>query len=87
MTVDPYPLIRLWQAVAQQAIQDATYGREFEIEARCFIAGKTFDAICQLTNLNAALIRGQLDDPDLYERFRKRLAGRRSADGQEKANH
>lgn len=70
------PVIRLWQGVAMQAIQDASHG---SWEARHFIAGPSFDAICQMTDLSAPLIREQIDDPDLWKRFVRALGGRRTA--------
>lgn len=80
MTVDPFPLIRLWQAVVQQAVQDACYSREDERDAREWIASRNFELVCNITGLSSAEIRRQLDDPDLYDRFRRNLGGRRKAD-------
>lgn len=78
--IDPFPYIRLWQAVVLQAVQDACYGREHEHGARRFIASRNFELLCDVIGLSSAEIRHQIDDPDLYERFRQNLGGRRKAD-------
>jgi hypothetical protein len=71
--------VRLWQAVATQALLDgstANPSKAHRYEARAFVAGSTFTAICEQTNLNAQALRERMDDPFLFERLQEYRGGR-----------
>lgn len=67
---DPWPVVRLWQAVLVQAIYDASHPNPHQLEAQTFVAGKLFADLCDLLNLNERVIRLGLEG-DVWERMRK----------------
>lgn len=69
---------RLWQAVVVQAVQDALSDSVcIRNEARFFIRSGAFEAICELTDLNARRLRADLDRDDLSGGFSKTKRKRR----------
>jgi hypothetical protein len=70
---DPWPYLRLWQAVTLLAIEEASHKNSRQIEARLFVEDGIFDGLCNLFGWDATRIRIdlELDAQGVYERLKK----------------